>query len=217
MARIAIFGGTGFAGRHIAAEAVQRGHEVWSITRKAPTDPVPGVDHRTGSLLDADDRARALEGADVVVVATAPREDMAQPMRGAVADLAAQADRAGVRVGVVGGAGSSLLSEGGPKLADGLDLPAEWMAEIWAMSEILDDLRAGPATLDWFLVCPPRDFGVSGGDESVERLGHYRTGGDVLVVAEDDSSMISGPDFALAFVDEIENGAFRRARFTVGY
>lgn len=30
-------------------------------------------------------------------------------------------------------------------------------------------------------------------------------------------SFISGEDFAIAFLDEIENPAHRRARFTVGY
>ena len=47
--------------------------------------------------------------------------------------------------------------------------------------------------------------------------GSYRTGGDVLVTQADGSSEISGTDFALAYVDEIEQHAHPRQRFTVGH
>ena len=39
----------------------------------------------------------------------------------------------------------------------------------------------------------------------------------VLVTDADGKSFISGTDFALAFVDEIEQGRHRRERFTVAY
>jgi putative NADH-flavin reductase len=231
VSRISLFGGTGYTGRHIAAEAADRGHEVVSISRSAAESGVPGVQYRSGSLLNAADRAAALEGADVVIIATAPRGDMATTMRGGTADLAADADRAGVRVGVVGGAGSSYVSEGGPKFADTLlgvpeawrqqgvaEFPEAWRIEITVMGEILDDLQASPDTLDWFVVCPPRQFGpLHGGPDFDKRVGRYRIGGDVLVTAADGSSLISGPDLAMAFVDEIESPRYRRRRLTVGY
>ena len=50
-----------------------------------------------------------------------------------------------------------------------------------------------------------------------ERRGTYRDGGDVLVVDEAGESFISGEDFAIAVVDEIENPKHSRGRFTVGY
>ena len=40
MARVVVLGGTGYAGRHIVAEAVSRGHDVVAVARKAPADPV---------------------------------------------------------------------------------------------------------------------------------------------------------------------------------
>jgi uncharacterized protein len=42
-------------------------------------------------------------------------------------------------------------------------------------------------------------------------------GGDVLLVDENGKSEISGEDFAVAFVDEIEQPKHHRTRFTVGY
>ena len=50
-----------------------------------------------------------------------------------------------------------------------------------------------------------------------ERTGHYRDGGDVIVRDADGKSFISGGDFAVAVVDEIEQGNHHRERFTVGY
>ena len=43
MARIVVLGGTGYAGRHIVSEAVSRGHEVISVSRSAPSNPVEGA------------------------------------------------------------------------------------------------------------------------------------------------------------------------------
>lgn len=53
--------------------------------------------------------------------------------------------------------------------------------------------------------------------EAGEATESYRVGGDVLVTDADGTSFISGADFALAFVDEIEQGRHRRERFTVAY
>ena len=50
-----------------------------------------------------------------------------------------------------------------------------------------------------------------------ERTGHYRTGGDVLLSDADGNSAVSGVDYAIAFVDEIDKPAHHRERFTVAH
>ena len=40
MTRIAVLGGTGYAGSHIVAEAVRRGHTVLSVARNVPAERV---------------------------------------------------------------------------------------------------------------------------------------------------------------------------------
>ncbi len=50
MSKIAIIGGTGYAGGHIATEAIGRGHAVISVSRTAPSNPPAGVDSRTGPI-----------------------------------------------------------------------------------------------------------------------------------------------------------------------
>ena len=212
MARISVFGGTGYAGGNIAAEAARRGHSVTSFSRNLPEQPVDGVEYAQGSLLDATSRAEALR-ADVVVVTVAPRGDMAGNVRNGIKALVAEAEQAGVRVGVIGGAGSLHVAEGGPRLFDTDGFPAEYKPESLEMADALDDLRA-TETLDWFYVSPPAAFG---GFAPGEALGTYRVGGDVLLTDDDGNSFISGADFGHALVDEIEQPAHRRARFTVAY
>jgi uncharacterized protein YbjT (DUF2867 family) len=43
MARIAVIGGTGYAGSHIVAEGVRRGHDVVSVSRRIPAERIPGA------------------------------------------------------------------------------------------------------------------------------------------------------------------------------
>lgn len=212
MARISVFGGTGYAGGNLAAEAARRGHAVTSFSRNLPERPLDGVEYVEGSLLDATTRARALD-ADVVVVTVAPRGDMAGAVRDGIKVLAAEAEQAGVRLGVIGGAGSLHVAEGGPRLFDTDGFPAEYKPESVEMAEALDDLRA-TESLDWFYVSPPAAFG---GFAPGEALGTYRLGGDVLLSDDEGNSFIGGADFGRALVDEIEHPAHRRARFTVAY
>jgi uncharacterized protein len=214
MARISVFGGTGYTGANLVAEAVKRGHTVTSVSRNAAEQPLDGVDHLQGSILDAETRAKALVAADVVVVAVAPRGDMAGKVHPGITALAAEAERAGVRIGVIGGAGSLQVAEGGPRLFDTPDFPADYRPESLEMAAALDDLRAAPDSLDWFYVCPPAGFG---GFAPGEATGTYRVGGDVLLTDDEGNSFIGGADFATAVVDEIERPAHRRARFTVAY
>ncbi len=75
-------------------------------------------------------------------------------------------------------------------------------------------LEGADAGLDWFFVHPAEVFGPWA---EGERTGHYRDGGDVLVRDGEGKSYISGADFAVAVVDEIEQGNHHRERFTVGY
>ena len=213
MARISVFGGTGYAGSNLVAEAARRGHSVTSFSRNLPEQRADGAEYVQGSLLDANTRATALAGADVVVVAVAPRGDMAGAVRDGIAALAGEAEKAGVRIGVIGGAGSLQVAEGGPRLFDTPDFPAEYKPESLEMNDALEELRA-TGTLDWFYVSPPAAFG---GFAPGEPLGTYRVGGDVLLTDADGNSFIGGADFATALVDEIEQPAHRRARFTVAY
>ncbi|MCB1274774.1 MAG: NAD(P)H-binding protein [Leucobacter sp.] len=214
MTKVTIFGGSGYAGTHIAEAAAVRGLQVTSFSRRESPEQISGVSYAIGSILDAGDRARALDGADVVVVAVSPRGDMAGQVRPAVAALAADAAAAGVRLGVVGGAGSLLQSEGGDLLMDSPDFPDDVKPEASEMGGVLEDLRAAPEPLDWFYVSPADLFGPWAAGEY---RGEYRVGGDVVVRDAEGNSTISGADFGVAVVDELEEPKHHRTRFTVAY
>ncbi|GAB36705.1 hypothetical protein GOOTI_235_00050 [Gordonia otitidis NBRC 100426] len=212
---IVIFGGTGYAGGHIAAQAVKRGHHVTSYSRSgAPAEPVDGVTYETGSLADSATVEQAARDADVIVVAVHGADVDGKPLVELVPEITRAAIAHNARLGVVGGAGSALVSDGGPRLVDTPDFHDDWKPEALSHAKVLEALRTSPDELDWFYVSPAALFGSFAPGEAT---GSYRTGGDLLVTKEDGSSEISGADFALAFVDEIDEPKHRRQRFTTGH
>jgi len=211
MADIVVIGGTGYAGGHIVTEALGRDHRVTVVARKEPAAMTAGADYVTGDITDLDQAL--IDGADAVVVAISPRGDMAGRTRSAIAGLADKlAGKA--RLAVVGGAGGSLVSPGGPRVVDTPDFPEPFKPEAQEMAGVLTDLRDTPEALDWFLIHPAAGFIA---DNPGERTGTYRAGGEVLVVDADGNSFISGADLAVAVLDELERPAHRRQNFTVGY
>lgn len=216
MARITVLGGTGYAGSNIVAVAAARSHQVVAYSRNVPDAPVEGVEYRTGDVLDIVVLATAVEQTDVVISALSPRGELSKPgtVRDVLRRLTGLAAAGGVRLGVIGGAGSLLVAEGGIRLIDTPGFAEEYKPEGLEMAGALDDLRASGDDLDWFFVSPAGDFGawVPG-----EATGVYRIGGDVLLKDADGRSAISGADFAEAIVKEIEEPTHRRARFTVAY
>ena len=212
MTRIAVIGGTGYAGGHIVAEAAERGHTVVSVARKLPAERVDSATYVEGTLLDAPALVAELEGVEVVVFATSPRGDMAGKMRDAVTELIRELPLS-VRVGVVGGAGGSLVAPGGPRVIDS-GFPDEIKPEAMEAIGILEDLQADTTGREWFYIHPAGGFGAWAPGE---RTGSYRDGGDVIVTDDEGESFISGADFAIAVLDEIESPKHRNERFTVGY
>lgn len=213
MATVTIIGAGGYAGSHIAEAAVQQDFEVRGFARGEVAQQLAGVNYERGSIQAAEDRKRMLAGSDAIVVAISPRGDMLGEVRASIQALANEAAAAGVRLGVIGGAGSLRVSEGGPLVIDS-GFPEEIKAEAAEMGAVLDDLRNSPADLDWFFVSPAGGFGAY---NPGEYRGEYRVGGDVLLTDEHGNSDISGADFGMAIADELSTPAHHRARFTVAY
>ena len=212
MARIKVLGVTGFAGDAVVREAARRGHTVTSYSRRPPADPVEGVEYVTGSLLDPALLAQTVQDADVVFETVSPRGDMAGKVEGLLDELIRLADAAGVRLGVLGGASSVLVAEGGARLFDVSDPGPEVLPEIQTGLALLEALKGSPETLDWFYVSPALEFG---GWLPQEVTGRYRISDDVLLKDEHGESTISAADLALAVLDEIEQPRHHRRRFHV--
>jgi hypothetical protein len=210
--RLVLFGATGFAGGKILREARQRGHEVIGVARHVESLAELG---KAGSLHDESFVLETTAGADALLVAI-PGRPMPDGTKllDAVPIVFAAAKQHGLRIGVVGGAGSLQVAAGGPRVIDTPGFPAEYKPEAGAHAEVLAAFRQAPAEVDWFYLSPAANFGAHAPGE---RTGSYRIGGDVLVTDGDGNSSIGGDDYAIAFVDELEKPAHRRQRFTVGY
>ncbi|PYI64904.1 NAD-dependent dehydratase [Arthrobacter livingstonensis] len=215
MSRITVIGGTGYAGSAIVEEAAARGHEVTAYSRSLPDPQIPGVTYVQGDASHEPALASLIEGADVVVGALSPRGALADTFRDVYRTIARLADTAKVPLFIVGRYSSLRPEPGAPRYVTDLShAPAEYHAELTTVAALVaDDLPATPATLDWVFVSPAGNFGsyVPG-----ERLGHYRVGGDVALQPKDGGE-ISGADYALGFVDVIEQGNHHRAHINLGY
>jgi uncharacterized protein len=214
MSRIAVIGGTGYAGSAIVAEAAARGHQVTALSRSLPDAPISNVSYVQGDATDEATLSSTIEGSDVTVGALAPRGALANSFRDVYRTVARLADAAGVQLYVVGGYSSLRPAPGADRFVTDLShIPAELHDEIrTGAALIIEDLPATPATLDWVFVSPALRFGAR---MPGERRGRYRLGGDVAVQPEDGGA-ISAADYALGFVDLIEKADHHRAQVNLG-
>ena len=117
--------------------------------------------------------------------------------------------QAGVdRLLVVGGAGGLEVAPGVSLIASG-HLPPPYLPIATSHVKALDVLRQ--SDVNWTYVAPAAYF------EPGTRTGKFRLGTDELITAANGESRISMEDYAIAMVDELENGVNRRKRVSVGY
>lgn len=202
---IALIGGTGNVGRRLRDEARRRGHTVTLVARHAD----PALDNRAFTFVKGDVTAdpatvgSALRDCDVLISAA----------RFATVDakhVLAVARAAGIdRLLVVGGAAPLEIAPG-QRLLDSPDFPEAYKAEATAGAVFLDTLRKVD-DIDWTFLSPAALF------EAGERTGTFRLGGDTLLRDANGHSRISFEDYAIAMLDEVEQPAHVRQRFSVAY
>ena len=212
MSKIVVIGGTGYTGANVVREAASRGHQVVSVSRSEPRDPVEGVQYEVGPVGQLAERVVA--GADAVVATLSPRGDMAGRLVEVYGELARLSAEVGARYLQVGGFSSLRPAPDQPRFVEG-EIPEEYRAEARegeATRALLAD--SAPEGLDWVFISPA---GAYGAWAPGERTGSYRVGGDVALFDPEGGSNISGPDFAAAIVDEIDAPAHSRAHIGVAY
>jgi putative NADH-flavin reductase len=157
---------------------------------------------------------RVVPDADVVVAALSPRGDMAGRLVEVYGELAQLSAQAGARFLQVGGFSSLRPAAGQPRVVEG-EIPEEFRAEALE-GEATRVLLAehAPVGLDWVFVSPAGGYGSFAPGE---RTGAYRVGGEVALFDAEGGSNISGADFALAIVDEIERPAHHREHIGIAY
>ncbi len=201
--KIAVFGASGMVGSRVAAEAVGRGHEVAGVTRSGGELP-DGVRAVQGSANDVAAAKELAADSDVLVAAIGPSRTGGdhQEYLDAVDTLIAAVRGTATRLFVVGGAGSLVVD--GNRVVDGPDFPAEYKNESLTVSQALENLRA--SDVNWTVLSPA--FVIAPG----ERTGVFRLSQDEPV-----GDHISAEDYAVALINEVEQPAHNRRRFTLGY
>lgn len=202
--KIAHFGATGRVGSRIVVEALRRGHQVTAIAR-APGDlkSQPNLIFQRGDVNQEGEVARL--AADHDAVFSSVKFQALQPRV-----LIAGVKGSGVnRLLVVGGAGSLEVAPG-VQLVDTPGFPEAYKSEAIPGRDFLNLLR-GEEQLEWTFLCPSAEFAPG------TRTGKFRLGKDQLLTQPSGESRISMEDFAIAFIDELENPKHIRERFTVGY
>ncbi len=90
-------------------------------------------------------------------------------------------------------------------------LPEAYLPEAHAHRAVLAYYRALDDGPDWTYVSPAAEIAPG------TRTGRFRVDGDQLMTDDQGRSFISAEDYAVAFVDELEQHAHPRARMSVAY
>ena len=210
---IALIGASGFIGSALRNEALSRGHTVTAlVTNPARLPAQPGLTvvqadvHNTAAL------AAQLKGFDAVLSAFSghAQANTFDYYLGGFKSIVAAAKQAGVpRLLVVGGAGSLEVAPG-VQLLDTPQVPAEYKPTAEGARQALALLKAEPS-LAWTMLSPSAIIAPG------QRTGSFRLGTDQLLADAQGNSHVSVEDYAVAFINELEQPAHTGRRFTVGY
>lgn len=216
--KVALIGATGFVGTAVLNELTGRGHTATAIARnigkiRVTDDKIHPV---SADVYDASSVTEAVKGHDAVISAfnagwTNP-DFAADFERGSKAIEKGVKDSGVKRLIVIGGAGS-LYNNEGVQLVDTPAFPADYKVAASAARDYYGVIKNN-TQLDWTFFSPAIEMnqGTSG-----VRKGTYRLGLDNPVFDQDNRSILSVEDLAIAIVDELEQGKHIRRRFTAAY
>ncbi len=206
--KIAIIGATGKAGRLIMEEALKRVLDVTAIVRnksKLSNSKVKVIEKDLFDLKKED-----LKDFDTVISAFGAWEEKELSKHGEVmnhlCDILADTN---IRLMILGGA-ASLFVNHSMMLIDSPDFPKDWINLAKNSNKAFEILKATKNVL-WTYISPSADFQADG-----KKTGEYRIDDkDELCFNSKGESMISYADYAIGFVDEIENKKFLNKRITL--
>lgn len=205
--KIAVVAANGKEGRLIVKEAVERGFDVTAVVRSENRTVAEKVIKKDLFDLTVED----LKGFDAVVDAFGAWTEETLPQHStSLAHLCDLLSGTDTRLLVVGGAGSLYVDpEHTTLVADGPDFPDDFKPLATAMAKSLSELRKRN-DVKWTYISPAADFQADG-----ERTGEYILAGEELTLNDRGESVISYADYALAMVDEIQNGNHIQQRISV--
>lgn len=205
--KIAVICANGKAGRQIVKEAVARNLDVTAVVRgDNQTETEKALKKDLFDLTASD-----LQGYDVVIDAFgAWTEDTLPQHSTSLKHLCNILSGTDIRLLVVGGAGSLYVNpEHTVQVSDGPDFPDIFKPLAAAMAKALSELRQRN-DVKWTYLSPAGDFQADG-----ERTGKYILAGEELTLNAKGESVISYANYAIAMIDEAENGNHIQQRISV--
>lgn len=205
--KIAVICANGKAGRQIVKEAVARNMDVTAVVRgDNQTETEKALKKDLFDLTVSD-----LQGYDVVIDAFgAWTEDTLPQHSTSLKHLCNILSGTDIRLLVVGGAGSLYVNpEHTVQVSDGPDFPDIFKPLAAAMAKALSELHQRN-DVKWTYLSPAGDFQADG-----ERTGKYILAGEELTLNAKGESVISYADYAIAMIDEAENGNHIQQRISV--
>lgn len=205
--KIAVICANGKAGRQIVKEAVARNMDVTAVVRgDNQTEAEKALKKDLFDLTASD-----LQGYDVVIDAFgAWTEDTLPQHSTSLKHLCNILSGTDIRLLVVGGAGSLYVNpEHTVQVSDGPDFPDIFKPLAAAMAKALSELRQRN-DVKWTYLSPAADFQAEG-----VRTGKYILAGEELTLNAKGESVISYADYAIAMIDEAENGNHIQQRISV--
>ncbi|MBB3139863.1 NAD(P)-dependent oxidoreductase [Halomonas organivorans] len=211
--KIALIGASGFIGTALLNEALERGHTITALVTRP--ERLPSHDRLAvvrADVLDIHQTSRQLHGHEAVISAFsghAQSDVQGYYERGARTILEAVKAAEIPRLLMVGGAGALEVAPG-KQLLDTPTFPDQIRPTAEGARSSLTMLRDEPE-LDWCMLAPSAKIAPG------RRTGNFRLDNDRLLVDSNGDSHISVEDYAVAMMDELEQPAHSRQRFTVGY
>lgn len=206
--KVAVVAANGRVSQKVIKEALGRGMEVSAFGRGAENKTLSSnyIQKDIMELTKED-----LVGFDAVVNGFGAWKEEEFPMHiktsQHLADLLSGTD---IQLVIVGGAGSLYLDkEHTMQVKDGSDFPKMFLPLANAQGEELAKLRKRN-DVNWTFISPAADFRADG-----ERTGKYIIAGEELTLNSKGESVISYADYAVALVDILKSGKYKKARISV--
>lgn len=206
--KITVVCAAGKQGQKLVEEGLNRGHEVKAVLRKKSAVP-EDAEVLEKDLFDL--TLNDLKDSDVVIDAFGAWTEETLPQHStSLKHLCDILSGTNIRLLVVGGAGSLYVNpEHTLCVSDGPDFSNIFKPLAAAMAKALGELRQRN-DVKWTYLSPAGDFQADGA-----RTGRYILGGEELTLNAKGESVISYADYAIAMIDEAENGKYIQQRFSV--
>jgi putative NADH-flavin reductase len=216
--KVAVIGATGFVGKAVLHELLDRDHMVTGIARHPEKLGFrhPGLAMRSCDVENEDQLANLVKGHEAVISAfnagwTNP--ELYKDFLVGAQHIQEAVKKAGIlRFIVIGGAGSLEVAPG-QQLVDQPEFPDQFKDGATAARDYLNILKKEDE-LEWTYFSPAILMNQA---SSGKRRGIYRTALDQPVFDKDGKSVLSVEDLAVAVVDELEKPKHIRQRFTAAY